>query len=370
MKKIFSYLAIAVGAIMLAACNPSEQLTPATSKTQLWPAGSNTSEYFGYINAKGEMVIKPQFNAANNFSCGLAAVRKNDSWYYINEKGETVSSPYNYAYDFRYNFAGVGNEFDHWYLINKSFEEVLPDYYAIGDMTADGLVFAQKKESSKYGYYDKNGKCVLDPIYEDAFNFIDGLARVFVGDACGVIDTKGEMVITPSTQFTYFPDSEKVIQVYDPSSGDYGLIDRNGNEIAPIMYDDVPWFFSEGLLVVEKNGKYGYIDNKGKEVIAFQYDNAYSFQNGVAWVKKNDVWSVIDTKGSTLFSVYDTILDDGNLYFTNDLSLVMIPKGNAYFENRYYNKKGEIVYSWTYEDEEHPIALSPRLSAKPHAIRR
>lgn len=367
MKKIFSYLAIAVGAIMLAACNSSEQLTPETSNTQLWPAGSNTSEYFGYINAKGEMVIKPQFDKANNFSCGLAAVKKNDSWYYINEKGEIVSSPYNYASDFRYNFAFIDKESDQYAMINKSFDEIISDFDNAGDMTADGLVYVKKNVSGKYGYYDKTGKCVIDPIYEDAANFVDGLARVCVGDDCGVIDTKGEMVITPSKQFTYYPDAEKVIQVLDRESGVYGLIDRKGNEIVPMMYDDVPGFFSEGLLLVKENNKYGYIDSKGKEVIAIQYDAAYSFQNGVAWVYKNDIWSVIDTKGTTLFSVYDT-LDDFDFYFINGLSLVRVPKESYHFENRYYNKKGEIVYSWT--SVELIVVPGPSLCAKPHAIRR
>ena len=35
-----------------------------------------TSNGFGYINAKGEWAIKPQFAEAGNFSEGLAAVKR------------------------------------------------------------------------------------------------------------------------------------------------------------------------------------------------------------------------------------------------------------------------------------------------------
>ncbi|MEL6192341.1 MAG: WG repeat-containing protein, partial [Bacteroidota bacterium] len=50
----------------------------------------------GYVNAKGEEVIKPQFDRAWNFSVeykGLAKVQVNGKTGYINTKGKKVSSP-------------------------------------------------------------------------------------------------------------------------------------------------------------------------------------------------------------------------------------------------------------------------------------
>ena len=50
----------------------------------------------GYVNAKGEEVIKPQFDRAWNFSAdykGLAKVQVNGKTGYINTKGKRVSSP-------------------------------------------------------------------------------------------------------------------------------------------------------------------------------------------------------------------------------------------------------------------------------------
>lgn len=45
---------------------------------------------YGFINAKGEMVIDMMYNAADVFSEGLAPVLKDGKWGFINEKGDTV----------------------------------------------------------------------------------------------------------------------------------------------------------------------------------------------------------------------------------------------------------------------------------------
>lgn len=45
---------------------------------------------WGYVNKKGEVVIKPQFEKAKSFANGLAAVCENDLWGFINKKGDVV----------------------------------------------------------------------------------------------------------------------------------------------------------------------------------------------------------------------------------------------------------------------------------------
>ena len=50
----------------------------------------------GYINISGEIVIAPQFNSAQQFSEGLAAVSKNGMWGYIDTRGNLII-PYSYS---------------------------------------------------------------------------------------------------------------------------------------------------------------------------------------------------------------------------------------------------------------------------------
>lgn len=64
-----------------------------------------------------------------------------------------------------------------------------------------------------------------------------------------------------------------------------GVIDKQGQIIIPIMYDDLMGF-NEGLSAVENEGKYGYININNKLVIPYEYDSTISFTEGLAAVEK------------------------------------------------------------------------------------
>lgn len=79
--------------------------------------------------------------------------------------------------------------------------------------------------------------------------------------------------------------------------GNYGFIDKAGNEVIPLKYNGVPYSFSEGLAAVELNGKYGFIDTADKMIIPPVYDSVTPFSDGLASVSLNGKNSFIDKKG-------------------------------------------------------------------------
>lgn len=67
------------------------------------------------------------------------------------------------------------------------------------------------------------------------------------------------------------------------------------------------WKFSDGLAVIKTedikgNDKYGFIDKTGNIVIQVKYDDAHSFSNGYAWVKIDDEEHIIDKTGNIVLS--------------------------------------------------------------------
>ena len=48
---------------------------------------------FGFFNATGEWVIKPQFEGVRDFKNGYAAAKKEETWGFIDQKGEWVIEP-------------------------------------------------------------------------------------------------------------------------------------------------------------------------------------------------------------------------------------------------------------------------------------
>ena len=109
----------------------------------------------------------------------------------------------------------------------------------------------------------------------------------------------------------------------------WGFIDEKGNEICPIKYEFPDnkrlGTFWEGFAVVgAPNGKFvevcgikceclgfGYINTQGEEMCSFIYTAACDFNDGVAWVRdENMKWLLINNKFETLTKrTYDKIHD-------------------------------------------------------------
>ncbi|MEO0020342.1 MAG: WG repeat-containing protein [candidate division WOR-3 bacterium] len=57
------------------------------------------------------------------------------------------------------------------------------------------------KVKDKWGYIDKTGNLVINPQFDDAWSFSEGLAVVQIGDKLGYIDKTGNLVISPQFAF-------------------------------------------------------------------------------------------------------------------------------------------------------------------------
>ena len=119
----------------------------------------------------------------------------------------------------------------------------------------------------KYGYMGTDHTIVIQPEFEAAWNFSDGLARVRLDGKCGYIDKSGTVVI--STQFEMRGDFSEglaaVILADDKGRLKGGYIDRLGNMAIPPRFDR-NFNFHDGLAQVVIDRKIGYINKTGKYV--------------------------------------------------------------------------------------------------------
>ncbi|HEX7316281.1 MAG TPA: WG repeat-containing protein [Pyrinomonadaceae bacterium] len=153
--------------------------------------------------------------------------------------------------------------------------------------------------NGKYGYKDKsNGRIIIEPKYDAAYPFYDGLANVKLNGKEGYIDQHGEAV------FPLKYDSVEVRFSYGLSrvrlGTKYGFIDKTGKVVVPIMYDSAG-SYANGLAWVKLGVKYGYLDTTNKLVIPLKYDAASSFSNGKAKVKLYGKAAFIDKTGGVVF---------------------------------------------------------------------
>jgi hypothetical protein len=115
-------------------------------------------------------------------------------------------------------------------------------------------------DNNKYGYKDEKGKVIIEPKYDLAYSFDEGLAAFRL-------------------------------------NGKYGYVDERGREVVPPKYDNT-WKFIGGFATVKLGDKYGFIDKTGKEVVPPMYENANNHHGtccykGQAHVKENGKWKII-----------------------------------------------------------------------------
>lgn len=103
----------------------------------------------------------------------------------------------------------------------------------------------------KYGYRDKSGEFVIQPQFDYAGEFSEGLAVVGLGK---------------------FPATK------------WGYINLQGNLVIPAQFEGAH-DFSDGMAAVSLGGKLGYIDRTGKLVVKPQFDEAQKFSGGRARVR-------------------------------------------------------------------------------------
>lgn len=117
------------------------------------------------------------------------------------------------------------------------------------------------------------------------------------GVTCGILDSIGRVVIPFSHNFlvpleTFGNDEDDdfhYLAKFNIKQQHIGVIDMAGQEVLPMVYDDLYTKICYGNLIVGKESKYGIINMKGEEIIPIQYDKTAfdGFSKALAFGKKN-----------------------------------------------------------------------------------
>ena len=212
------------------------------------------------------------------------------------------------------------------------------------------------KIGDKWGFKDsKTNKIVIKPQFDMApgvFPFRDGLAAVMLNDKWGFIDETGAFVIEPQFEFAdRFQEGLALINVggspsgkavlrFQLKGGKWGFIDKLGQVVIETKFDAADRF-NEGLAAVRIDGKWGFVDYRGRINVQAQFDQVYYFCESLAGVMIDGKWGYIDKAGE---SVVKPQFDDVSC-FSEGLSAVRV--GNMW---GYIDKTGHIVVTPKFDE--------------------
>lgn len=205
----------------------------------------------GYINKRGQLVIKTEFSETDNFSEGLAVVETGDG------------------------ICGIRADYCAYGYIDKTGKMVIGAGFTNAEKFSQGLAavatYGNSDGANAYGYYfdkwgyiNKLGRLVTKPEFSTANNFSEGLAAVEIGRIHNNSDEAG----MPTEDI----------------GGKWGYIDETGKQVISAQFD-LANSFSEGLAVVRVKDNCGYINKIGKFVVQPQFSSCEDFAEGLAAVK-------------------------------------------------------------------------------------
>lgn len=326
----------------------------------------------GYCDRKsGNLIIKYQFEYADDFSEGLAAVINDEgNAYYIDMTGEKAFVTPEGVTDiagFSEGLARIKMDGKYGYIDNKGEIVIEPQFEDAGAFFKDGVALVKElvnikgtEFASRYGWIDKTGKVIIKPRFTYAQNFSDGLAMVSYIKGkkmiIGFIDKTGKEVVTldedTSMFMLYNRDvfredfedrygfSDGLAWIMNPKTGRYYTINKRGN----IEFKDVVAIeahrFSEGLSAIRLMDDHGwaYLNKSGKVVIPPMQGIAHSFSDGLAPILIGDKYGYMDKQGKVV--IKPQFIHAGD--FSDGMANVMTRDESIH----YIDKTGKSIWKW------------------------
>lgn len=207
------------------------------------------NDLYGLVNSNGDIILPNKYNGIGKFENDMACVQiivphdnrcDNKKRYgYVDFQGNEVLSP---SYEFigkRNNNFSVVMKNNLWGLFGIESRQIniIPNAAFLGQCMENLCVIniggefdlnTKKVEGGLWGYISPEGQMKIEPIYEKAFGFSEGLAAVKL-------------------------------------NGKWGFIDKNGSIIIPYEYDEFKSSLKEGEAKLVKDGITYVFDKDGKQ---------------------------------------------------------------------------------------------------------
>lgn len=202
-------------------------------------------------------------------------------------------------------------------------------------------------DGKKRGYFNMfTGKPVIEPQYDHAWIFSDGLASVDDGGWIKFIDASGKVVIDP--KIPYMPGTDGYVFhndrciIHNDRRDRFGMIDKQGK-----------WVLKPEYFSIYPSGKYWVIDNGiGKSVLDSTLNTVLPFTKGRVWVCDEYICVTLSSHIMQRYSLNGELIND---FYINDVSCLTYESDELrYTTSKNYNEEGTLT-SETEDAEPQPV---------------
>lgn len=325
------------------------------------------SHKLGIIDSTGKIIAPAKYDKVQRFdSRKLGAVCINNLWAFIDKNGKLLS-------DFKYNDIDyVEEDFyvvelnNKWGIVDSEIKPITPikydkynNYYR---NFSEGNLCVYLNE--KWGYINSKGKEITKPKYDNADDYKNGRARVVLDFKEGLIDKNGKEIIPLIyDELIRVSNSFSYVGKYDESgdSKKYAIInERNGKVVVSLKYENLysnfePFFpFHARLAKVKLKNKVGVVNEKGKVIIPLIYDSIESLGTGYV-VFKDGKYGYMDEDFKIIVPIINDYKENEESISNvcgivqKESSLLLLCQNNKY---GFANRKGKIITPIKYDKVE------------------
>lgn len=304
----------------------------------------------GFIGENLDIVFETEEIIATNFSEEFVIYSSNDKKGYINIiTGEKIEAKYDAAHDFSEGLAAVqsGNATG---FINTEGKLVIPckfsnnAIYEFKSGLCNVMTGSLEKNNLKAFYIDKEGNNVFGKEFDYCMPFSENRAFVSKNGLWYIIDSEGNKVGDQK----FGPYEKTVPSMFKEgcavvvSEGKYGIVGLDGQYVVTPQYEQMSEI-TEGGVVYKQDGLYGYMNVNGSIIITPRYESLSNFKNGLAVYSQDHKYGVIDRAATV---VVNAEYEDISL-IDNELIKISLNDSEFYYIDKY----GRIVYQNSPDEE-------------------
>jgi len=270
------------------------------------------SKQWGMMNAKGKVVVQPQYDAIGEFKeYGYAVMQRNDRVGLVDKYGREILLPKYDDIKILDSLLFAVLDVSDWKVVDESGKIILNNgYEQVHIWKRKFIGFRQNK---KWGVASIDGKIITQPKYDEIELLENDFFQTKINNKLGLVSNDGkEILANESSQIEIYNSQLFFFQ----KNKKWGAVNQKGQQLIRPSFHSFFTLSNNFIKLMVNSQVYLYSVPKEKIITKGQYDTYYTFSKKQVLCKNKRKLGLLDWFGKALLSVkYDEIQSYGNNQF-------------------------------------------------------